>query len=120
MSDFGCNVVIATTNQNNPGKTMNSQYIKQHEKEYTADHCTLYSEIDFNRYLAGAMSPDEQELFEQHCGDYTNEVQCEDCASALDNLKRTQWLEQEIAHDEQAVTRIAERTKKLLRDLILP
>jgi len=98
---------------------MKLQYSKQHEKEYSTAHCTLYSEMDFKRYLARAMSPNEQELFEHHCGDDNNEIQCEECSGALGALERKQWLEQEIVSEEQVVIRIEERNKNLLRDLIL-
>lgn len=95
---------------------MNSQYSKQHEKEYTASHCTLYSEMDFKRYLAGAMSPNELELFEQHCVSDEDERTCDDCASKLARMD----INQSNEHDQLHEARMLERTRELLNKLILP
>lgn len=93
---------------------MKSQYSKQHEKEYKSGHCTLYSEIDFRRYLAGAMSPNEQELFEQHCVTDEDEHLCEDCLRKLTHIDRNQVNEQDLLNEQ----RMMERTRELLNKLI--
>lgn len=95
---------------------MNSQYSKQHQKEYKAGYCTLYSEIDFKRYLAGAMSPSERELFEEHCVSDNDEHTCDDCSSQLARIDKSHLQEQDLLNEE----RMMERTRELLNKLIQP
>ena len=99
---------------------MKLQYSTQHEKEYSIAHCTLYSEMDFKRYLAGAMSPNEQELFEQHCVGEEDEHACTDCASKLARVDKKQTHEEDLLNEERMIERIRQRTSELLEKLILP
>ncbi len=93
---------------------MKLHYSKQLDKEHKAGYCTLYSEIDFKRYLAGAMSLRERDLFEEHCVRGEDEIVCEECAVKLNHEGRNLSLEQDLLDEK----RILDRTRELLKELI--